>query len=150
VALLALGVAGWVLYRAGWTDTGRLATAPTTTPAPPGPNPQQVADAKTKACGAYKTVSTAVNVANNANPGNEPGAAAVNARLALAAGHTYLVERLDPATPPPLADAIRKYAVNIEEVTMSALSGVGTDDPALAGRLQDWGPLNDQITDLCK
>jgi hypothetical protein len=157
VALVALGVGGWVLYRAGWTGTGRLATAPatTTSPAPPGPSPQQVADAKTKACGAYDTVAKAVNVRTNASIGPDPAAALseavqANARLTLSTGYTYLLAHLDAATPPALADAIRKFAENIEEVSIYSLSGVGTEDPAQADRLKEWSPLNDQITDLCK
>jgi hypothetical protein len=151
VALGALGATLWVQYRAHWT--GFLTTSArtsTTSAAPPGPSAQQVADAKAKACDAYATASAAVNVSDKANPGSEPEAAAVNARLALALAHNYLLERLDPATPPPLADAIRKYADNVEEVTVTTLGGVGLDDPAQADRLKEWGPLNDQITDMCK
>jgi hypothetical protein len=153
VALCALGGAGWLLYRAGWNGTDRLATAATTTTtsvAQPGPSPQQVADAKAKACDAYDLASKAVNVSNSASGGNEPVAAAVNVRLAMVQAHTYLLERLDPATPPPLADAIRTYAANVEDVTTSLLAGIGADDPAQAARIKDWGPLNDQITDMCK
>jgi hypothetical protein len=146
VALGALGATLWVQYRAHWS--GFLTTSAT----PTGPNPQQVADAKARACAAYELASKAVNASNSAsaNPGSEPAAANVNYRLALAQANTYLVERLDPATPPPLADAIRNYADNVADVTTWLLAGIGPDDPAQAARIKDLGPLDDQITDMCK
>ena len=155
VALVAVGVTAWVQYRNHWSALRSTAGTTTTSAAAPGPSPQQVADAKTKACGAYDLVNRAVNGQANVNAGPDPAAALAQAvqandRLALAAGQPYLLDRLDPATPPPLADTIRKYANNIEEVAMASLAGVGTDDPAQADRLKDWGPLNDQITDMCK
>ncbi len=147
VALAALGVSLWVLLKKPWTESS---SAETTSTAPPGPSPQQVTDAKAKACGAYISVSNAVNGRANANTAAEPEAAGANARLATAVGQTYLLERLDPATPPPLADAIRKYAANIQEVAMVSLAGVGGDDPAQGARINEWPALNTQITDLCK
>ncbi|HEX9174588.1 MAG TPA: hypothetical protein VF874_00325 [Mycobacterium sp.] len=117
---------------------------------PPGPSPQQVADAKAKACAAYVTVSNAVSGRANAPIGSEPEAVAANARLAAAAGQPFLLERLDPATPAPLADAIRKYAANIQDVAMFSLAGVGSDEPAQGARINEWPALNTQITDLCK
>ena len=152
VALVALGATAWVQYRSHWSAF--RSTAPTT-PAAPGPSPQQVADAKSKACGAYALVSKAVNGRASVDMGPDPAAAMAqavqaNARLALVAGQRYLLDRLDPATPPPLADTIRNYANNIEDVAMASLAGLGTDDPAQADRLKQWGPLDDQITDMCK
>ncbi|OBB00852.1 hypothetical protein A5662_14240 [Mycobacteriaceae bacterium 1482268.1] len=139
VALAALGAGVWALLR----------TSSSNSPAPP-PSAQQIADAKTKACGAYKTASAAVKSNNNADPGSEPKAAAANARLALVLAHFYLLERLDPATPAPLADAIRKYADNLEESMILVLGGAAGDDPAVSGRVQELEPLNNQIIELCK
>gem|GEM_PF-834690 len=151
VALGALGATLWVQYRAHWSGfLTTSATSTSTSATPTGPNPQQVADAKTRACAAYELANKAVNVSNGANPGSEPAAATVNYRLALAQANTYLLERLDPATPPPLADAIRNYADNVADVTTWLLAGIGTDDPAQAARIKDLGPLEDQITDMCK
>jgi hypothetical protein len=155
VALVALGVTAWVQYRSNWSAVRSTAATTTTSAAPPAPSPQQVADAKMKACGAYDLVSRAVNGRANVDVGPDPATALAqavqaNARLALAAGQPYLLDRLDPATPPPLADTIRKYANNIEDVAMASLAGMGTDDPAQADRVKEWGPLNDQITDMCK
>jgi len=144
--LASLGVSLWVLLKKPWTES----SSETTTTAPPGSSPQQVADAKAKTCAAYTTVSTAVNARANAQAPSEPEAVGANARLAAGLGSIYLLDRLDPATPPALADAIRKYAANIDEVAMFSLAGVGTDDPAQAARLNEWPALNTQITDLCK
>lgn len=146
VALAALGVSLWVLLKKPWTESSSAETTSTST----GPSPQQVTDAKAYACGAYILVRNAVNLRANANTPAEPEAAGANARLATAVGQTYLLERLDPATPPPLADAIRKYAANIQEVAMASLAGVGVDDPAQGARINEWAALNTQITDLCK
>jgi hypothetical protein len=147
VALVALGATAWVQYRNQWSAFRSTARTTTTSEASSGPSPQQVADAKTKACGAYDLVNRAVGPDPAAAPAQAEQA---NARLALVAGQPYLLDRLDPATPPALADTIRKYANNIEEVAMASLAGVGNDDPAQADRLNEWGPLNDQITDMCK
>jgi cytoskeletal protein RodZ len=149
VALAALGATLWVQYRAHWT--GFLTTSATTTSATPtGPNPDQVADAKVKACTAFELASKAVNVTNSSSSSAEPFASTVQARLAMAGANTYLLERIDPATPPPLADAIRRYAANIADLTTSLLAGIGADDPAQAERIKDLDALNGQITDLCK
>lgn len=53
-----------------------------------------------------------------------------NARLSMAAGGSYLLARLDPATPAPVAAAIRSFADNLQDIAMNALAGVSNDDPA--------------------
>ena len=148
VALGALGTSLWVLLRP--PSTGGSAASATT-----APSPQQIADAKAKVCGAYDTVGAAVTLRINANPGPDPAAAqaeavAANTRLALAVGYSYLLSHLDPATPAPLAAAMRRFAENLHEIAIYALAGVNADDPAQAGRLQDMVTPNTQILDLCK
>jgi hypothetical protein len=151
VALGALGATLWVQYLAHWSGfLTTSATTSTTSATPPGPSPQQVADAKAQACAAYDLANKAVTVSNDTSSNSEPAAATVNARLALAEANTYLLEHIDPATPPPLADALRRYAATVADLTTSLLAGIGTDDPAQAARIKDFGPLNDQIADLCK
>jgi hypothetical protein len=151
VALGALGTSLWVLLRP--PPTGSSAASATT--ATTAPSPQQIADAKAKVCGAYDTVGAAVTLRINANPGPDPAApqaevVAANTRLALAVGYSYLVSHLDPATPAPLAAAMRRFAENVHDVAIYALAGVNSDDPAQAGRLQDMVTQNTQILDLCK
>ena len=106
-------------------------------------------DAKTKVCDAFTLVYTAVNGRANADPGDEPEATIANARLAAGFGSMYLLERLDPATPPELADAIRVFADHCDEAAMASLAGVGADDAAQAERISQLQPLNEQITGLC-
>jgi hypothetical protein len=147
VALSSLGIALWALLRPPPT--------PERPPAPPGPSAQQVGDAKTKACDAYTTVQTAVNLRSNADPGPDPASAHAevvftNARQALTVGHSYLLSNLDPATPAPLAAAIRKFADQIEAVAIHALAGAKSDDPAQVSRIRDFVTLDEQITGLCK
>ena len=147
VALSSLGIALWALLRPP--------PAPEKPAAPPGPSAQQVGDAKTKACDAYTTVRTAVDLRSGADPGPDPASAqaevvAANARQALTVGHSYLLSHLDPATPVPLAAAIRNFTERIESVAIHALAGVNPDDPAQASRIRDFVTLDEQITGLCK
>jgi hypothetical protein len=77
-------------------------------------------------------------------------AVAANARLAMSAGGSYLLARLDPATPPELAAAIRSFTDDLHDLTMTALAGVPNDDPAQAARLRDGQAQSTHIADLCK
>ena len=141
IALIAVALAAWSLLRP--------------TPAPPAPSytGQQVADAKARACAAYDTVRSAVSLQTHANPGGDPvavEAVAANARLSMVAGGSYLPARLDPATPRPLAEAVRSFADNLQDIAMNTLAGVGNDDPAQAARLRDGEAGSARIADLCK
>jgi len=62
---------------------------------------------------------------------------AVDARLSEVASAQYLLNRLDPATPPPLAAAIHTFADDLLDIAANALAGAPNDDPAQAGRLRD-------------
>ena len=64
-------------------------------------------------------------------------AVAGNARLALVGGGEYLLRHLDPKTPPELADAVRSFANNLEDIGMNALAEVPGNDPAQAARLSE-------------
>ena len=91
IALIAVVLAAWSLLR-----PLNPSTAPVTD--------QQVADAKARACTAYTTVRSAVSLQTHADLGSEPvavEAVAANARLSMAAGGSYLLARLDPATRRP-------------------------------------------------
>ena len=58
-----------------------------------------------------------------------------NARLSLIGGGEYLLSRLDDQTPPDLADAVRLFANNLEDIGVNALAGATNDDPQQAARL---------------
>lgn len=146
LALGSLGVSLWLLLRPA--PVADSAASPT-------PSSQQVADAKAKACGAYTTVRAAVTFRSNADPGPDLASVgaevvSVNARMALTVSSSYLRANLDAATPPTLADAVRKFTDQADAVAINALAGVNTDDPAQAARLQDLVALDGQFTELCK
>ena len=85
---------------------------------------QPSAESKQKVCAAFDTVSKAVQLQTHANLGPDPiaqTAVASNARLALIGGGEYLVSRLDDQTPPDLADAVRSFANNLEDIGINAL-----------------------------
>jgi hypothetical protein len=103
---------------------------------------QQVADAKARACAPYTTVRTGVSLQTHATGAADPvatPAVAVDARLSEVASAQYLLNRLDPATPPPLAAAIHTFADDLLDIAANALAGAPNDDPAQAGRLRDGG-----------
>jgi hypothetical protein len=141
IALIAVALAAWALLHPLHTSTAAPATD------------EQISAAKARACTDVDTVRKAVTLQTHASAGNDPvavQATAANARLALDAGGTYLLGRLDPATPPPLAAAIRTFADNLQEIAMNTLAGAGNDDPAQASRLRDGETSSGQIDDLCK
>jgi hypothetical protein len=141
VALIATALAGWSLLRPAKAGTA----APVTD--------QQIADAKARACTASNTVGIAVSLQTHADLGKDPvavQAVAANARLSMAAGGPYLLGQLNPATPPPLAAAIRSFADNLQEIAMNTLAGRPNDDPAQAGRLRDAQAASALIAELCK
>ena len=87
----------------------------------------QVTEAAARACAAYHTVRSAVSLHTHASLGDNPAAvqaSAANARLSMAAGGSYLLAHLDPATPPALAVAIRSLADGLQGITMNALAGI--------------------------
>jgi hypothetical protein len=59
-------------------------------------------------------------------------------------------EHVPTATPGPLADAMRSFATDLDDIAVNALAGVGNDDPAQAGRLHDGDTVSVQITQQCK
>ncbi|MBS4728362.1 hypothetical protein MSM1_08420 [Mycobacterium sp. SM1] len=99
------------------------------TPASPGPTftDQQVSNAKASASAGFEKVRTSIPLQTSADSGGEPvmtQAVAASARLALLAGGYYLQTRLDPATPPSLATAIRSFSNISLDLAENALSNV--------------------------
>jgi hypothetical protein len=138
IAVIAIGLAIWPLVR---------------TPGEPAVNARQPEDAKARVCVAFDTVRKAVSVQTNADLGPDPvarEAVAANARLATFGGGVYLLSRLDPATSPELADAVRSFANNLQDIGMSQLVGVPNTDPTLAARLGEAQAASKQIADMCK
>jgi hypothetical protein len=114
---------------------------------------QPTEEAKQKVCAAFDTVSKAVQLQTHADLGPDPvaqTAVASNARLSLIGGGEYLLSRLDDQTAPDLADAVRLFANNLEDIGVNALAGATNDDPQQAARLTAGEDGRNKVAELCK
>jgi hypothetical protein len=106
-----------------------------------------------RVCTAFNAVSQAVTGQTHNDLGPDPvaqAAVAGNARLALLGGGQYLLSRLDSATPSELADPVRSFANDLQDIGIYALAGVPNTDAVQAGRLTQADLTRKQIVDLCK
>jgi hypothetical protein len=146
VALLALALSGYLLYRLAQEGT----------PDSPNYSGAQRSDAKTKICSAAEVVRKGVSLNTNLQvPGGPEDitgtlAVAANARVSLYDGGQYLLARLDPATPPDLADAVKKFGNLLMDIGASATAGSQNSEPEQAARLKEADGVNATITQLCK
>ncbi|EUA42891.1 hypothetical protein [Mycobacterium xenopi] len=149
IALIGLGVGivGW--FRPVSPDVHPA--APTT----PGFTGQQITEAKSNICTAYKLAKN--EVADNTHRSNpaEGGevsqlAVAANARLAIYAAGDYLLTRLaaEPATPSDLADLVRSLGNSYQEAGMRALNNAS--DSELDPFRRDIDANISKIDGLCK
>ena len=118
-----------------------------------GGHGQPTAESKQKVCVAFDTVSRAVQLQTHADLGPDPvaqTAVASNARLSLIGGGEYLLSRLDDQTPPDLADAVRLFANNLEDIGVNALAGATNEDPQQAARLTAGEDGRKKIAGLCQ
>ena len=114
---------------------------------------QPTAESKQKVCAAFDTVSKAVQLQTHADLGPDPvaqTAVASNARLSLIGGGEFLHSRVDDQTPPDIAEAVRLFANNLEEIGVNALAGATNDDPQQAARLTAGEEGRAKLADLCK
>jgi len=140
IAAIAVALAAWALLR----PPANAAHAPTAA---------QSADAKARACSAFKTVATAVSRQTHADLGPDQvaqAAVAANARESMAVGASYLLAKTDPDTPADLAAVMRSFATNLQDISMNALAGLPNQDPVQAGRLHDAQSDSDRIAQMCK
>ena len=72
-----------------------------------------------------------------------------NARNSAYVGGLYLLNRLDPATPPELADPIREFAGLLTEIGATATAGASDSDPDQAARLKSADAANTKLGELC-
>jgi hypothetical protein len=146
VAVLALALSSWLLIRLAQEGT----------PDSPNYSGAQRTDAKQRACAATDLVRKGVSLNTNLQAPGGPEdvtgtlAVAANARISLYDGGQYLLARTDPATPPELADAVKKFANLLMDIGASATSGVQNSEPDQAARLKEADALNGTITQLCK
>jgi hypothetical protein len=146
VALAAAALSGWVLIRLAEEGTANS----------PNYSGAQRADAKQKICDAAGVVRKGVSLNTNLQPPGGPEdvtgtlAVAANARVSLYDGGQYLLARLDPATPPEIADAVTKFANLLMDIGAAATSGAQNSQPEQAIRLKEADAANGQIIGLCK
>lgn len=98
-------------------------------------------------------MSQAVAAQTHADLGQDPialSAVAGNARLALLGGGQYLIDSLDSQTPSDLADAVRSFGQNLQDIGIHALAGVPNSDPEQSARLTQGDVANQQLQSLCK
>lgn len=110
-------------------------------------------DPKMRVCNAFETVARGVALQTHNDLGADPiaqAAVASNARLALVGGGDYLLRQLDANTPAQLADAVRSFARDLQDIGMNALAGVQNSDPGQAARLAEGDSARKQVADLCK
>lgn len=144
VAIVAAGLAVWALMKGPSNEEGQVFTGTTTD------------DPKGSICEAFNVIRNGVQINTNlAAPGGAEDvtgsmAVAANARLALYDGGQYLLARLQPGTPPELADAVRKFANNLMDIGARSTSGIPNSDPGQAARLKEADEANTKITELCK
>lgn len=137
LAVIAVLLAGWMLLR---SSQGPTATV------------EQTDQARTRICDAFSTVNTALAVQTNADLGSDEvarEAVAANARLATIAGGQYLLSRIEPATPTELADPVRTFAANIEDIGMSQLVGRTNADPDVMALMAEAQAAGDQVRQQC-
>lgn len=153
VALAALGLAGWTLLRPPPNFTSSVAGGYSGSDA--DYTDAQRADAKAKVCAVFATVRKGVSQNTNLQAPGGPEdmvgnlAVAANARLALFDGGQYLLARVEPATPPELADAVRSFANTLMDIGAAATAGALNTDPDQAARLRDAEAVNGTVVKLC-
>ncbi len=142
VAVVALVLVGWMLFRSEFAKTEYSS--------------DQIAAAKTKACTAVDVVRRGVSLNTNLMPAGGPAdvtgaqAVAANARLSLYDGGQYLIARLDPATPEPLAEKVHDFADNLMDIGANATAGIPNSDSAQTERLNNADRTSDTLTELCR
>ncbi|BBY83866.1 hypothetical protein MPUL_50240 [Mycolicibacterium pulveris] len=113
-------------------------------------------DPKASICDAFNIVRTGIQINTNLQPPGGPeditGSLAVagNARVALYDGGQYLLARLQPDTPPELAEAVREFANHLMDIGARSTAGIPNTDPDQAARLSEADAANTKITNLCK
>jgi hypothetical protein len=145
IAVIAIGVGIWAIARPPGGPSGP--------PGEPAVNAQQSDDAKAGVCAAFDMVRKAVSTQTNIDMGPDPvarEAVAANARLATLGGGEYLLSRLNPATPRELADAVRSFANNLQDIGINQLVGAPNTDPTVADLLNEAQATSTKITDMCK
>ena len=142
VAMVAVALAVW-----------SLVSGPSDPPLAVSGLGSQGGDPKIRVCTAFATVSRAVPLQTNTDLGADPvaqAAVAVNARLALLGGGVYLEDSLGSDTPSNLAERVRSFASNLQDVGVNALTGLPIGDATQTALAAQGEQTRKQITELCK
>ncbi|MET0450787.1 MAG: hypothetical protein ABW137_03025 [Mycobacterium sp.] len=142
LSLIAVGLGAWAVFGPARKPAADAAYTPT-----------QQSDAKAAICTAAGLVRSGITINTTAqSSGDVSGALAVqaNARGALSNGGQYLLARLDPATPPELADAVERFANTLLDIGAGATAGAQNTDPEQAARLRDVDAQNARVVELCR
>jgi hypothetical protein len=120
ITLIAVGAAV-----AAWLRP--IPQAPAAAPPKPTYSDQQVADAKSKVCGAYEKIHHAVDMNASRSGGDDTTAqlvVKVNMRQIYVVGSAYLFTTLadEPATPPDLAAQTGKLAHLLQDLVLAGLA----------------------------
>ena len=153
VALVAVGLAVWALTK-----------GPSSTSSASESESEQASvftgtttdDPKASVCEAFTLVRNGVQLNTNLQPAGGPSdvtgvlAVAANARVSLFDGGQYLMARLQPDTPPDLAEQVRKFGNQLMDIGARSVAGIANADPDQAARLKDADFTNASIANLCK
>ncbi len=150
---LAIAIVATVLAIVGWfrpSAPQQSARTATTTY-----SPQQISDAKARACNAVDTVhkGAMLHSGTATQQSSDPAMAeaqAADGRLAVIAGGWYLRDHLDPAAPPTLADEIRHLSQVMLDLGANYLAGAKNADPNQAALIDEGNTAFERAQDLCK
>jgi hypothetical protein len=120
IALAAVGLAIGSWFRP-------LPSTKAAAPSVPTYTDQQVASAKASMCAAFGRIDHALGVAAARSGGSDPTtglAVATSTRQVFEVGSRYLLTRVaaEPATPPDLAEAVRKLANSYQDAVVAYLA----------------------------
>ncbi len=147
VALVS-GVAIGAWFRPLPDNKDPVSSAPTYTD-------HQIADAKASVCAAFGKIDHALDVAGARSGGSDPTAqlaVATGTRQAFEVGSRYLLTKLaeEPATPPDLAEEIRKQANSFQELLVGYLNDLTNSAPEQQPALKASDEATLTIRRLCK
>jgi hypothetical protein len=141
ISLVAAGLGGWALAKTSSHDDAAAV------------GPVIHGDPKATVCAAFQQVATAVSLQTHTDLGQEPVpqlAVAGNARLALLGGGQFLLSRIPAGTPSELADTVRSFATNLEQIGMNYLAGVSDSDQGQTNLQADSQADSAKIVAMCK
>jgi hypothetical protein len=150
---LALSLVATVLAIIGWFRPS--SPQQSARPVAPTYSPQQISDAKARACNAVDTVhkGAMLHSGTGTQQSNDPAMAeaqAADGRLALIAGGWYLRDHLDPAAPPALIGEIRHLSQVMLDLGANYLAGSKNADPDQAALIDEGNSAFARAQDLCK